>query len=54
MVGNGTTSEVLYLCSQIERELGDNRASTDCINDLLRDFPESREALYVISNRQDG
>ena len=41
-----------YLCSQVELELGDNRASTDCINDLLREFPDSSEARYVMSNRQ--
>lgn len=52
MVTNPLSAEVLYLCSQVESRLGDERASTDCINDLLRDYPNSSEAQYVKSKKQ--
>lgn len=51
MVSNPSSPQVLYLCSQVERELGDDRASTDCLNDLLRDHPNSSEAQYVKSKQ---
>jgi len=51
MVSNPSNPQVLYLCSQIERNLGDERASSDCIDDLLRDYPNSSEAQYVMSNQ---
>jgi type IV pilus assembly protein PilF len=41
---NPASPSVLYLAVQIEKELGDNRASTDYSNQLLRDFPDSAEA----------
>ena len=52
MVANPATPEVLYLCSQVESKLGDDRASSECITDLLRDYPQSAEAQYVINNRK--
>ncbi len=51
MARNARTPEVLYLCSEIEKALGDNRASTDCLDELLRDFPESAQARYVLEQR---
>lgn len=41
------SSSVLYLGVQIERKLGDDRASTDYMNQILRDFPESPEARHI-------
>lgn len=51
MVSNPSSPQVLYLCTQIERNLGDDRARSDCVDDLLRDFPDSAEAQYVMSNQ---
>jgi type IV pilus assembly protein PilF len=45
---NKTTPEVLYLGVQIEKALGDNRASTDYANQLLREFPNSDQAKRVL------
>lgn len=42
------TSEVLYLGVQIEKALGDDRASTDYANRLLREFPDSAQARQVL------
>jgi len=42
------TSEVLYLGVQIEKALGDDRASTDYANRLLREFPNSDQARRVL------
>ncbi len=43
-----TTAGVLYLGAQIESKLGDERARTDYVNQLLRDFPASPEAKKVM------
>ncbi len=40
---------VLYLCVLIEAELGDDRARTECASQLLRNFPESREAKQLLA-----
>jgi type IV pilus assembly protein PilF len=45
---NKSTPEVLYLGVQIEKALGDDRASTDYANQLLRDFPKSEQAKRVL------
>ena len=45
---NKSNPEVLFLAITVEEELGDKRASTDYANQLLRDFPNSREARRVI------
>lgn len=42
---------VLYLCVLIEEELGDDRARTECASQLLRNFPESREAKQLLAAR---
>ena len=39
---------VLYLCVLIEDELGDDRARTECANELLRDFPSSPESRRLL------
>jgi len=48
LASNKTTPEVLYLGVQIEKALGDDRASTDYSNQLLRDFPNSDQARRVL------
>lgn len=45
-----TTAGVLYLGAQIEGKLGDERARTDYVNQLLREFPTSPEAKKVMDN----
>ena len=42
------TAGVLYLCVLIEDELDDQRARSDCANDLLRKFPNSDEARQLL------
>lgn len=44
---NEPSAAVLYLGVQIEQKLGDNRASTDYIDQILREFPESAEARHI-------
>ena len=44
-----TGSGVLYLCVLIEAALEDDRARTECANELLRDFPESPEARLLLA-----
>ena len=51
MITNKPSSSVLYLGMSIEKKLGDERAATDYSNQLLRDFPNSAEARFVIQNR---
>jgi type IV pilus assembly protein PilF len=45
---NPSSSAVLYLAVQIETGLGDDRAATNYMNELLRDFPESPEAKLML------
>lgn len=47
---NKATPDVLYLAVQIEKALGDERASTDYANRLLREFPESSQARRVLQS----
>jgi type IV pilus assembly protein PilF len=49
--GNNTSAATLYLGIQVESALGDDRASTDYANQLLRDFPNSVEARRVLDTR---
>jgi type IV pilus assembly protein PilF len=49
---NPASAGVLYLAVQIETRLGDDRAATDYMNQLMRDFPESAEARLML--RQGG
>jgi type IV pilus assembly protein PilF len=48
MTSNRTTAGVLFLGAQIEEKLGDRRARSDYVNQLLRDFPTSAEARKVL------
>jgi len=47
---NLATPGVLYLCVLIEEKLGDERARTECANELLRDFPKSQEARRLLAS----
>jgi type IV pilus assembly protein PilF len=40
--------EVLYLAVQVEKALGDEEASTEYANQLLREFPDSAQARRVL------
>lgn len=48
MSANRTTAGILYLGAQIEQKLGDQRARSTYVNQLLRDFPTSPEARKVL------
>ncbi len=48
---NAATAVVLDLAIQIETELGDDRAATNYLNQLLRDFPDSPEARRTLTSR---
>jgi type IV pilus assembly protein PilF len=47
---NIPTPGVLYLGVRVEEELGDDRASTDYSNRILREFPQSPEARRVLDS----
>lgn len=48
MAANKTTPGVLYLGSQIESKLGDERARKEFVDQLVRDFPTSEEARKAL------
>jgi len=48
LAANPPSAPVLYLAVQIETVRGDDRAATDYMNELLRDFPESAEARLML------
>ena len=48
LASNETSPGVLYLGVQIEKALHDDRAATDYMNQLLREFPDSPEARRVL------
>ena len=48
---NAATAVVLDLAIQIETNLGDDRAATNYLNQLLRDFPDSPEARRTLTSR---
>lgn len=50
MSSNVTTAGVLYLASEIERKLGNERGREEFVNQLLRDFPESPEARRALGS----
>ena len=50
MSSNVTTPGVLYLASEIERKLGNDRGRQDFVDQLLRDFPESPEARRALGS----
>lgn len=43
-----TTAGILYLGAEIEGKLGDERARTEFVNQLIREFPTSAEARKVL------
>ena len=45
-----TTAGVLFLAAQIEEKLGNDRARTEYVNQLLREFPQSDEAKKVMES----
>lgn len=47
---NPPSAGVLYLGTQIEEELGDERARTEFSNRLLREFPNSPEARRILES----
>lgn len=51
LAANAATPAVLDLAIQIETKLGDDRAATDYMNQLLRDFPDSAEARRTLTTR---
>lgn len=48
LAANPSSPAVLYLAVQIETGLGDERAATDYMNDLLRSYPDSAEARLML------
>lgn len=50
MSSNPVTAGVLYLGSEIELKLGDERARRDYVDRLLREFPQSPEARKVLES----
>ena len=51
---NPSSSAVLYLAVQIETAEGDDRAATDYMNELLREFPDSAEARLMLQQGSQG
>lgn len=49
MSANVPTAAVLYLAVQVESEIGDDRASRNLANRLLREFPDSPEARRILA-----
>jgi type IV pilus assembly protein PilF len=45
------SAPVLDLAIRVETQLGDERAATDYMNQLLRDFPDSAEARRTLARR---
>ena len=50
MASHRTTAGVLFLAAEIEGKLGNDRARTEYVNQLLREFPESPEARKALSS----
>jgi type IV pilus assembly protein PilF len=51
LAANEASAAVLYLAIQIETENGNDRAATDYLNQLLRDFPDSVEARQTLTTK---
>lgn len=49
-----TTPQVLWLCIQTERGLGNGPAAEACAQRLRREFPDSREAKLLKESEVDG
>ena len=45
---NPSSAAILYLAVQIEKDIGNARASTDYTNELLREYPGSAEARRLL------
>lgn len=54
LAANPPSAPVLYLAVQIETVLDDDRAATDYMNELLRDFPDSAEARLMLQQDAQG
>ena len=54
LAANDSSAPVLYLAVQIETRLGDDRAATDYMNQLLQDFPDSAEARLMLNEGGQG
>lgn len=52
LAANEPAAEVLYLGVQIESALDDERAATDYANQIMRDFPDSRESNLLLRSAQ--
>lgn len=53
LAGNLPSAPVLYLAVEIETSLEDDRAATDYMNQLFREFPESPEANLLLQRTKD-
>ena len=50
---NPPSAPVLYLAVQIETSCNDDRAATDYMNQLFRDFPESPESNLLLQQKSE-
>ena len=50
MSSSKSTAGVLFLASEIEGKLGNDRGRTEFVNKLLREFPQSAEARKVLGS----
>lgn len=51
LAANKASAAVLYLAIQIETANGNERAATDYLNDLLREYPDSEEARQTLQSK---
>lgn len=51
LAANEPSAAALYLAIQIETANGNDRAATDYLNQLLRDFPDSAEARQTLTTK---
>ncbi len=51
LAANEPSPAVLYLAIQIETANGNDRAATDYLNELLRDYPDSAEARQTLQTK---
>jgi type IV pilus assembly protein PilF len=49
---NPATAGVLYLAVQVETQLGDDRAASDYMDQLLREFPQSAESRLLLQQNR--
>ncbi len=52
LAANEASAAVLYLAIQIETANGNDRAATDYLNQLLRDYPDSEEARQTLQTKR--